>query len=268
MHLQENWSDNVWLYTSVCVAIEKAMTAGPRRSKRIEAIKDELAVSAEKPQPLKKEVVQKVARKTSSKGKVTKDTGKGTAAKKESKAVTPKGKSSSAKKEPVAVDDDEGEEQGDSSKKELEEGDSLPGDLELETQDSKKINLLKLAKDAHILVIFAYPKASTPGCTRQALGFRDEYPELNGKLKATVLGLSADSANAQTKFKEKQKLPYDLLCDTGKKLITLLGCKKSPSGIIRSHFIFVDGVLKVKKVKVSPEVSFKGALEQVADLSK
>lgn len=153
-------------------------------------------------------------------------------------------------------------------KTELEEGDLLPKGLEIKLQSSKTINLLDYAKKAHILVIFAYPKASTPGCTRQAKGFRDEYNELNGKYKASVLGLSADSVSAQTKFKEKQNLPYDLVADTDKKLITLLGCKKQPKGIIRSHFIFVDGILKVKKVKVSPEDSFNGALEQVAQLSK
>lgn len=249
------------------------MSTAPRRSKRLEAIKDELAVSTEKPQPLKSEPVKKAA----SKGKVVKKenskaNGKTKAGKKDTKSATTesKGKSRSVKKEPIVIEDDEKakEEEDEEAKTELEEGDILPKNLELETQDSKKINLLKYAKDAHMLVIFAYPKASTPGCTRQAQGFRDEYSKLNGDLKASVLGLSADNAAAQTKFKEKQNLPYDLLCDPSKKLITLLGCKKTPSGTIRSHFIFVDGVLKVKKVKISPEASFKGALEQVTELSK
>lgn len=124
------------------------------------------------------------------------------------------------------------------------------------------------AKKSHILVIFAYPKASTPGCTRQAQGFRDEYEELNSKLKANVLGLSADSDTAQTKFKERQNLPFDLIADTKKELITLLGCKKYPSGIIRSHFIFVDGILKIKNVKISPEASYQSALKQVRELAK
>lgn len=245
------------------------MSAVPRRSKRLEAIKDELAVSTEKPQPLKSEPAKKVA----SKGKVVKkENGKVKEGKKDIKSITKesKGGSRSMKKQPIVIENDEKTiaEEEEETKKELEEGDSLPKNLELETQDLRKLNLLKYAKDAHILVIFAYPKASTPGCTRQAQGFRDEYSELNGELNASVLGLSADNAAAQSKFKEKQNLPYDLLCDPGKKLITLLGCKKSPSGTIRSHFIFVDGILKVKKVKVSPEASFKGALEQVNELSK
>lgn len=145
---------------------------------------------------------------------------------------------------------------------ELEVGELLPEDLKVELQDSKKVNLLEFAKESHILIIFAYPKASTPGCTRQAKGFRDEYSELHDDLKVNVLGLSADNSKSQTNFKVKQELPYDLICDTQKKLITLLGCKKSPSGIIRSHFVFVDGVLKIKKIRVSPEDSFEGALQE------
>lgn len=207
-----------------------------------------------------------------SKGKVTKKskTNKG------NKTVTKTNRGRSNKKNEVIVLDDPKEEKEtdddiedlDEEDKELEEGDSLPEDLKVELQDSKEINLLDYAKKAHILIIFAYPRASTPGCTRQAQGFRDEYKELNGDLKASVLGLSADTITAQTKFKDKQNLPYNLISDTKKELIKLLGCKKYPSGIIRSHFIFVDGVLKFKKLKISPEVSYKSALEQVKELSE
>lgn len=160
------------------------------------------------------------------------------------------------------------EKTGSAKSDELEVGELLPEDLEVELQDSSKVNLLEFAKKSHILIIFAYPKASTPGCTRQAKGFRDEYKELHDDLKAGVLGLSADNSKSQTNFKVKQGLPYDLICDTQKKLIKLLGCKKSPSGIIRSHFVFVDGVLKVKKIRVSPEDSFKGALLEAKTFSK
>lgn len=233
------------------------MTESIRRSKRIASIKDELSVSSNEPLPIKKAT----NKKTDTKAKVSKPVKK--------TAVSKQSKSRSAKKEDaVVLDDDEEEEKKEvKDKGELEEGESLPPNLVMETQDSKEINLLDYAKKSHILVIFAYPRASTPGCTRQAQGFRDEYEELNGEYKANVLGLSADSAKAQTTFKTKQNLPYDLLCDTKKELITLLGCKKQPSGIIRSHFIFVDGILKVKKVKISPEDSFKSALKQVIELS-
>ncbi|KAH3681927.1 hypothetical protein WICPIJ_007107, partial [Wickerhamomyces pijperi] len=103
----------------------------------------------------------------------------------------------------------------DTAKNTLEEGDEIPADLELENQDGESVNLLKLAKDAKVLVVFLYPKASTPGCTRQAVGFRDNFEVLTG-LGATVVGLSSDSPKTQTNFKLKQKLSYDLLSDPSK----------------------------------------------------
>ncbi|GMM30840.1 thioredoxin peroxidase [Martiniozyma asiatica (nom. inval.)] len=149
---------------------------------------------------------------------------------------------------------------------ELEEGQSFPGGFELINQDDEVVNLSDVISKSHIVIIFAYPRASTPGCTRQAKGFRDLYDDLHGNHKATVFGLSADSPKSQTTFKTKQELPYDLLCDTNRKLIKLLGCKKAPSGIIRSHFIFVDGKLVSKRVKISPEDSFNSALKFVEEL--
>lgn len=150
------------------------------------------------------------------------------------------------------------------STSELEVGDNIP-DLTLENQDGVKISLKKVAKDKKILVIFTYPKASTPGCTRQVCGFRDNYQDL--KSHAAVYGLSADSASAQKKFQLKQSLPYDLLSDPKRELIGLLGAKKTPqSGIIRSHFIFVDGKLKFKRIKISPEVSVSEGKKEVLEL--
>lgn len=154
------------------------------------------------------------------------------------------------------------------STKELEIGDLIPDYLSLENQDGVEINLLKLAKDSKILVIFAYPRASTPGCTRQAQGFRDTFEELKSQ-GAVVVGLSADSPKSQTTFKLKQNLQYDLLCDPKREFIGILGAKKTPSsGIIRSHWIFVDGELKIKDLKVSPEQSVSKANDEVKELAK
>lgn len=236
-----------------------------RRSKRIALKADELSITSDK-KLTSVNKTDKIAKPVTKSKKVKKEEKKIV-----EKAITKKGvkknkKVESEKKEKEEVEEDK--EDVITLSDDLEVGDSIPKNLELELQDSTKINLLKYAKDAHILVIFAYPRASTPGCTRQACGFRDEYKKINGKFKAKILGLSADSSKAQTTFKLKQKLPYDLLCDVDRKLITLLGIKKVPKGIIRSHFVFVDGVLKIKNVKVSPEQSYTSALKQVEELSK
>lgn len=149
------------------------------------------------------------------------------------------------------------------SPSEIEEGDSIP-DITLKNEHDEEVSLKDVASDNHLVVIFAYPRASTPGCTRQACGFRDNYDEFT-KHGAVVFGLLSDTPKSQTTFITKQKLPYSLLSDPNKELIGALGAKKSPSGIKRSHFVFVDGVLKVKKLGVSPEASFNGALDSVKE---
>lgn len=221
------------------------------RSSTVRATKRSASAESEKVKPAKRaKTDRKVAAKKTGKQAKAK-------AKAETKVVKTKKEHTSKAEPKKEVKQTSGE---------LEIGDAIPEDVVLEDQNSKQVNLLQLAKKAHILVVFVYPRASTPGCTRQAKGFRDEYDELTKKLKATVVGLSADSPKAQQKFIERQSLQYDLLCDPGRSLIAALGCKKHPKGTIRSHFIFVDGILRVKKVKVSLEVSYKGALEQVKEI--
>lgn len=149
---------------------------------------------------------------------------------------------------------------------ELQIGDSLPEKLVLLDQDSNPIDLSATVAKDPIVVIFAYPKASTPGCTRQVCGFRDSYEDFQ-KAQATVFGLSADSPSAQKNFKAKQKAPYELLSDPKHELIGILGATKTPGkvpkGVIRSHWIFKNGKLAVKEVKIGPEASYTQALEEV-----
>lgn len=144
-----------------------------------------------------------------------------------------------------------------SSVKELKVGDKIP-DIKLLDEEEREVDLLKEAESTKYLVIFAYPKASTPGCTRQVCGFQQNLSFLQ-KSDTKVYGLSSDQPSAQKNFVTKQHLEYSLLSDPSKELIEVLGAKKEPSGIKRSHWIFVDGVLKVKKIAISPEESFNSA---------
>ncbi|QLL32239.1 hypothetical protein HG536_0C04080 [Torulaspora globosa] len=148
---------------------------------------------------------------------------------------------------------------------ELDIGGEVP-DVTLQNQDGEDVSLRKVAEENRIIIIFAYPKASTPGCTRQACGFRDNYREL--KEHAAVFGLSGDSVSAQKKFQSKQELPFDLLSDPKRILIGQLGAKKTAqSGTIRSHWVFFDGKLKYKRVKVSPEISVQDGRKEVLELA-
>ncbi|KAJ2901715.1 hypothetical protein MKZ38_001525 [Zalerion maritima] len=130
---------------------------------------------------------------------------------------------------------------------------------EVETNDGKKTTLQALVDESKSgVVLFTYPKASTPGCTKQVCFFRDEYEPLT-KTGLLIYGLSADSAKANTTFKEKQKLTYPLLCDTQRTLITAIGLKKQPNGTQRGVFV-VD---KSGKVLAAQAGSPQGTVDVV-----
>ncbi|KAM3161962.1 Thioredoxin domain-containing protein [Lachancea thermotolerans] len=151
------------------------------------------------------------------------------------------------------------------SKGELEEGDEVP-DVVLKNQEGEEVSLKSVVQQNKVVVVFAYPKASTPGCTKQACGFRDNYEEL--KKNAAVFGLSTDTPNAQQKFQEKNSLPFDLLSDPQRKLIGPLGASKSPSGTKRSYWVFVQGKLRTKRISVSPEASVSEAKKEAIEAAQ
>src|SRR5450432_4583920 len=91
----------------------------------------------------------------------------------------------------------------------LKPGDKAP-DFRLTTEEGKDISL-KDFKGKRVLVYF-YPRASTPGCTVEACDFRDLRPRFE-KQGVAVLGISADAEKALTSFKTKQKLNFPLLSD-------------------------------------------------------
>jgi peroxiredoxin Q/BCP len=116
------------------------------------------------------------------------------------------------------------------------------------------------------VIVFAYPRANTPGCTKEACSFRDLAPEF-AKRGAVVLGISADSPKAQGSFREKYELTMPLLADPQHVVLapwgiwgekTLYG--KKSMGIRRSTFLFdKDGVLR----KVWPNVKVEGHADKV-----
>lgn len=101
----------------------------------------------------------------------------------------------------------------------LKIGDSSPN---FEAPDQQG-NIVKLSDyKGKKLVLFFYPKASTPGCTMEACNLRDNYYSFLAKGYG-VLGVSADSAKRQQSFIEKYKLPFPLLADEDKKVINAFG---------------------------------------------
>ncbi len=120
------------------------------------------------------------------------------------------------------------------------------------------------------VVLYFYPKDDTSGCTTQACGFRDAYPQIEEK-NAVVLGISPDDAKSHQKFKTKYDLPFLLLVDGDHAVADAYGVWGEKSmygrkymGILRSHFVIDEnGRLADVQVKVSPQDSVKLALEKI-----
>ena len=102
------------------------------------------------------------------------------------------------------------------------------------------------------VILYFYPRDDTPGCTKEACGFRDHWKKIRAK-GATVIGVSPDKPESHQKFAKKYRLPFTLLCDPEKKVMAQYGAwgektlyGKKTTGVIRSTvWIGPDG--KVKK---------------------
>jgi len=109
------------------------------------------------------------------------------------------------------------------------------------------------------VVLYFYPKDDTPGCTVQACGLRDAWDKLSAR--ATIFGVSVDSAASHKKFIEKYQLPFPLLSDTDKKIVDSYGVwveksmyGKKYMGAERSTFV-IDHSGRISAIfrKVKPE---------------
>lgn len=110
------------------------------------------------------------------------------------------------------------------------------------------------------VVLYFYPKDSTPGCTQESCDFRDNLSRIT-KAKAVVLGVSADSVESHVKFKSKQGLNFPLLSDPDHKALNAYGVWQEKSlygrkfmGIVRTTVI-IDEVGKIAKIYSKVKVS-------------
>lgn len=143
------------------------------------------------------------------------------------------------------------------------EGDKAP-DFSLQADDGTTVTRDSLAGKK--VVLFFYPKDNTPGCTKEACGFRDAFPAF-GEIDAVVLGVSPDSLDSHRKFKQKYQLPYRLLSDEGHRLADAFGVWKQKSmyglnfmGIERTTVI-IDRNGRV--ARIFPKVKVPGHVEEV-----
>jgi peroxiredoxin Q/BCP len=118
----------------------------------------------------------------------------------------------------------------------LQKGDSIPH-FELKDQSNQSFKVADYVGQKN-LVIYFYPKDDTPGCTKEACKFRDEF-EVFTDLEAMVIGISADSPESHREFIKKYSLPFTLLSDEENTVRNLFGVKGNFMGIIPGRVTFI-----------------------------
>ena len=147
----------------------------------------------------------------------------------------------------------------------LQAGEKAP-EFTAKDQDGNEISLRDyLGKK---VVLYFYPKDDTPGCTKEACAFRDNFPNFK-KIDAAVLGVSVDGQKAHRKFADKYELPFTLLVDDEKKIVEAYGVwglkkfmGKEYMGTNRvTYLIDEQGAIEKVWPKVKPETHAGEVLE-------
>jgi peroxiredoxin Q/BCP len=149
----------------------------------------------------------------------------------------------------------------------LNTGDKAP-DFTLTSDTGEEVSLSDFRGKK--VVIYFYPKADTPGCTKQACSIRDNWSNIDAG-GATVIGISPDKPAKLVKFREKYSLPFTLLSDPENTVAEAYGAwgeksmfGKKYMGIIRSHFgVDEDGNLIDVSIKVKPQMTAELALDMI-----
>ncbi|MCY3573082.1 MAG: peroxiredoxin [Chloroflexi bacterium] len=145
-------------------------------------------------------------------------------------------------------------------------------DFTLRNQDGELVRLSDLRGQR--VIIFAFPKANTPGCNNQACGFRDTLPQIKAQ-DAVILGISADSESTLATWKAERSLGYDLLSDPQHIMLDAWGAWgvdmrlfKLPM-ITRSYWVVdEDGILVEQEIGVRPQTSVEKALTALERLAQ
>lgn len=152
----------------------------------------------------------------------------------------------------------------------LKTGDLAP-DFSLPDQNGELKSLSDFS--GHYLLLYFYPRDFTPGCTKEACSFRDDFADLK-KAGITIVGISIDTQDSHHKFSQKYQIPFILLSDTDKKMSQDYGSwqlKKFMGreyyGIVRSSFL-IDPRGKIVKIypKVKPQEHSQEVLKDIKSI--
>src|SRR5271155_1543798 len=169
------------------------------------------------------------------------------------------------------------------AKTSLAVGDKLP-DITLLDEEGNTVQIVDITHEKGV-ILFAYPRASTPGCTKQvcscsffppqpflcfrinkgiqACGFRDVFDRVSSK-EYLIYGISTDAPKANKNFKEKQGLQYHLLSDQKSELLKSLGATKEGNKTLRSSWVIgKGGIIEDVQLGTSPGDSVSKAMKKL-----
>ena len=146
-------------------------------------------------------------------------------------------------------------------------GENAPN-FTLQDKDGKTVSLSDFK--GRKVVVYFYPKDNTPGCSRQAVGFAENYNEFQ-KRNITVIGISKDSVESHVKFAKKYNLPFILLSDPELTAIQAYGVwqekklyGKVSMGVVRTTFIIDEkGIIVDIMLKVKPDTNAADILAKI-----
>jgi len=150
-----------------------------------------------------------------------------------------------------------------SGKEPLALGDPPPR-LKATNQSGERVDLAE-ALGSGLALVYFYPKADTPGCTKQACSLRDAYATLR-EAGVAIYGVSTDGVAAQRKFKEKYNLPFDLLADTDARIAKSFGVPVRANFTARQAYLFHDGKLVWRDLSASTEDQARDVLNVLAKI--
>ncbi|MNJ94632.1 putative peroxiredoxin bcp [compost metagenome] len=135
------------------------------------------------------------------------------------------------------------------------------------TQDGKPFDLA--SRKGQWTVLYFYPKAGTPGCTKQACAFRDNIEKIRAE-GAEVYGISADTVAEQAAFHKEHRLTFTLLADPEDKIIEMYGTKMPMVKMSKRWTFMVDPELKIRSIAkdVDPVMDAERVAKEIADLKK
>ena len=149
---------------------------------------------------------------------------------------------------------------------ELKVGDAAP-DFKIQTQAGKSFELS--SRKGTWTILYFYPKAETPGCTKQACSFRDDIEKIR-KLGADVYGISTDTVEAQAQFHAHHKLNFELLADSDGKVTELFGAKMPMLNMSKRWTFIIDPELKIQAIDrdVDPTLDPKKTATTISNLQE